>query len=88
MPIPRVLLHLTGHRRRAIDPADVYYLEAQGDETFMRLRGKTRLKDVRSLGEVLPTFKRHGEDAIDLLQLRHNSVERNFTQFIDFHIRA
>ena len=28
MPIPRVLLHLSGHRRRAIDPTDVYYLEA------------------------------------------------------------
>ncbi len=60
MPIPRVLLHLAGHRRRAIDPADVYYLEAHGDETWVRLRGKTRLKDVRSLGEVLAVFAMHG----------------------------
>ena len=43
----KVLLHLSGRRQRVVDAGDIYYLEAQGDETDVRLR------DVRSLGEVL-----------------------------------
>jgi DNA-binding LytR/AlgR family response regulator len=49
----RVLLHLAGKRRRVVDAHDVYYLEAQRDETDVRLRGAGRLRDIRSLGEVL-----------------------------------
>ena len=36
-----------------MDADDIYYLEAQGDETDVRLRGARPLRDVRSLGEVL-----------------------------------
>jgi len=36
-----------------VDADDVYYLEAQGDETDARLRGARRLREVRSLGEVM-----------------------------------
>jgi DNA-binding LytR/AlgR family response regulator len=62
MPLPqgRVLLHLTDHRRRVVDTGDVYYLEAQGDETDVRLRAARRLRDVRSLGEVMKEFGRLG----------------------------
>jgi len=49
----RILVHLAGRRRRVVDAQDVYYLEAQGDETDVRLRGARRLRDVRSLGEVM-----------------------------------
>jgi len=49
----RVLLHLAGRLRRVVDADDVYSLEAQGDETDVRLRGEKPLRDVRSLGEVL-----------------------------------
>jgi DNA-binding LytR/AlgR family response regulator len=49
----KALLHLEGRRRRIVDADDIYYLEAQGDETDVRLRGARRLRDVRSLGEVL-----------------------------------
>ncbi len=49
----KVLLHLGGLRRRVVDARDVYYLEAQGDETDVRLRAAGRLRDIRSLGEVL-----------------------------------
>ena len=49
----RVLLHLADRRRRVIEADDIYYLEAQGDETDVRLRAARRLRDVRSLGEVL-----------------------------------
>ena len=36
-----------------VDADEVYYLEAQGDETDVRLRAARRLRDVRSLGEVM-----------------------------------
>jgi DNA-binding LytR/AlgR family response regulator len=49
----RVLLHLAGRIRRVVDADDVYSLEAQGDETDVRLGGEKPLRDVRSLGEVL-----------------------------------
>jgi DNA-binding LytR/AlgR family response regulator len=49
----KVLLHLSGRRRRVVDADDIYYLEAQRDETDVRLRAARRLRDVRSLGEVL-----------------------------------
>lgn len=49
----KLLLHLAGRRRRVVDADDIYYLEAQGDETDVRLRAARRLRDVRSLGEVL-----------------------------------
>jgi DNA-binding LytR/AlgR family response regulator len=58
--VDRVLLHLSGRRRVPVDPGDVYYLEADGDETLLRRRGARRLRDVRSLGEVLPHFEPHG----------------------------
>jgi len=49
----KAVLHLAGRRRRVLDADDIYYLEAQGDETDVRLKGARRLRDVRSLGEVL-----------------------------------
>ncbi len=48
----KVLLHLSGRRRRVVDADDIYYLEAQRDKTDVRLRAARRLRDVRSLGEV------------------------------------
>lgn len=50
------LLHLRGHVRRVVDADDIYYLEARGDETDVRMRGARPLRDVRSLGEVLEEF--------------------------------
>lgn len=58
--IERVLLHLSEYHRVPIDPADVYFLEAVGDETLVRTRRTRRLRDVRSLGEVFPFFTPHG----------------------------
>ena len=55
-----VLLHLTDQVRRAVDPAEVFLLEAVGDETDVRLRGAKPLRDVRSIGEVLPAFEAAG----------------------------
>ncbi len=49
----RVLLHLGRDRRRAIDASDVYFLEATGETTLVRLRSPKRLADVRALGDLL-----------------------------------
>jgi len=49
----KILVHLKDRRRLVVDAHDVYYLEAQRDETDVRLRGARRLLDVRSLGEVM-----------------------------------
>ena len=58
--IDRVLVHVSAHRRVPIEPVKVYYLEADGDETVIRLRRARTMRDVRSLGEVLPGFADHG----------------------------
>jgi DNA-binding LytR/AlgR family response regulator len=49
----RVLLHLEDGRRVPLDPAEIFLFEADGDETVVRTRGRRRLRDVRSLGELL-----------------------------------
>jgi DNA-binding LytR/AlgR family response regulator len=49
----KALLHLAGRVRRVVDADDIYSIEAQGDETDVRLRRARSLRDVRSLGEVL-----------------------------------
>ncbi len=56
----RVLLHIARSNRRAVDPNDVYYLEAAGGETLVHTRDRRHLTDVRSLGEVFPFFEPHG----------------------------
>jgi len=52
----RVLLHLEEGRRVPVDPSEVFFLEADGDRTEVRTRGKKRLRDLRSLAEVLELF--------------------------------
>ena len=52
----RVLLHLEPGRRVPVEPDEVFLLEADGDETRVRTRGRRRLRDIRSLGEVLARF--------------------------------
>ncbi len=43
-----------------LDPNDVYFLEAVGDDTLVRLRSKRRLRDVRPLGTLLKEFTPYG----------------------------
>ena len=63
MTLDRVLLHVRrGSRlvKRAVDPADVYFLEADGGDTLVRLRGSRPVRDVRRLAEVAPLFEPFG----------------------------
>jgi DNA-binding LytR/AlgR family response regulator len=72
----RVLLTLADGHRRVVDSGDVYYLEAEGGETLVRLRSAKRLVDLRELGEVVPLFEPHGflrlsrEAAVNLRRIR------------------
>ena len=54
------LVHLPDGRRRVAELADVYYLEAGGGDTLVRLRGKRRLRDVRRLAELEALLTPHG----------------------------
>lgn len=56
----RVLLHLGRDLRRAVEAADIYYLEAEGATTLVRLRSARPLRDVRSLGDLSPVFAPFG----------------------------
>jgi len=51
----RVLIHLPDSRI-PLEPEEVFFLEAIGDETEVRTRGSRRLRDVRSLGELVRRF--------------------------------
>ncbi|MHC4415262.1 MAG: LytTR family DNA-binding domain-containing protein [Planctomycetota bacterium] len=82
-PLNRVLLHLTGSRRLVVDPHQVYYLEASGDETIVRKRGRRTLRDVRSLGEVMTAFEPyhfcrvHEKWAVNLRRVREIRLQRD-----------
>ncbi len=58
--IGRVLINVSELRRVPVDPNDVYFLEAVGDDTLVRLRSKRRLRDVRPLGSLLKEFTPYG----------------------------
>ena len=58
--IEKVLVHFGDFVRKPIDPAEVYFLEAVGDQTLIRTRHARPLRDVRSLGELLPRFTPYG----------------------------
>lgn len=74
--LDRVVLHLGDGDRRVVDPADVYYLEAKGDDTRVRLRSARPLVDMRPMGYLLPHFLPHGflqihrEYAVNLRHIR------------------
>ncbi len=65
--IGRVLINVSELRRVPVDPNDVYFLEAVGDDTLVRLRSKRRLRDVRPLGTLLKEFTPYG-----FLRVHHN----------------
>ncbi len=72
----RVLLHLNDFRRVAIDPARIYLLRADGDDTLVRARGARPYRDVRRLSAVSAAFEPHGflrvhhDHAVNLLHVR------------------
>ena len=65
--IGQVLINVSELRRVPVDPNDVYFLEAVGDDTLVRLRSKRRLRDLRPLGTLLREFTPYG-----FLRVHHN----------------
>jgi DNA-binding LytR/AlgR family response regulator len=59
-PRGRFLLHLSPGLRQAVDPDDIFFLEATGGDTRVRTRAARALRDVRPLGEIEPLLLRHG----------------------------
>jgi len=51
-PGRRLLLHLGPGLRQAIEPEDIYFVEALGDDTRVRTRAARAFRDVRPMGEV------------------------------------
>ena len=56
----RLLLHLGPGLRRAIDPGEVYFVEATGDDTRVRTRAARPLQDVRPMAEIARVLLRQG----------------------------
>lgn len=84
MPIAvdRLLLRLERDRRRAIDPAEVFFLEAIGLKTVVRLRRPARLTDGRAIGElvsllapfgVVRVHRNHAVNVRHVLEVRRRS---------------
>ena len=73
----RVLVRHPDRSRTPVDPCEVYLLEAEADQTLVRLRSAEPLVDVRPLGEILPRFAAHGfvrihrSFAVNPLRVRH-----------------
>ena len=78
----RALLHLDERTRRALDPREVYLLEADGSDTLVRLRSSRRLRDVRQFPEVLAIFEPHGFVRI------HRSHAVNLGRVLEVRLQA
>ena len=56
----RFLLHLGPGLRQAIDVDDIYFVEAEGDDTRVRTRAARALRAVRPIGEIEPLLLKRG----------------------------
>jgi DNA-binding LytR/AlgR family response regulator len=56
----RLLLHLSPGLRQAIDPDEIYFIEAVGDDTRVRTRSARPVRDVRPIAALEPVLLRHG----------------------------
>jgi DNA-binding LytR/AlgR family response regulator len=57
---PRLLLHTGPGLRRAIEPDEIYFVEAAGDDTRVRTRAGHALRDVRPMAELARILGVHG----------------------------
>lgn len=69
MALDRILIHDSDALRIPIDPAEIYFLEAEDHDTLVRLRGKRRLRDSRGLGELESVLGGH-----HLLRVHRNFI--------------
>jgi DNA-binding LytR/AlgR family response regulator len=83
----RLLLHLERDRRRAIDPGEVFSLEAVGQKTVVRLRAPARLTDTRVMGDVVALMapfgvvrvhRNHAVNVRQVLEIRRRDGEKDW----------
>lgn len=55
-----LLVHLSRTEHRIVDSEDIYLVEARGDESHVRLRGRRPLVDIRPLGDLEPILSAAG----------------------------
>lgn len=61
MALPdRILVEVAPGELRPVDPAEVYFLEAEGERTRLRLRSARSFVFYRALGALEPLFGPHG----------------------------
>lgn len=56
----RFLLHLGPGLRQVIDTGEIYFVEAEGDDTRVRTRAARALRDVRPIGAIEPFLLKRG----------------------------
>jgi len=56
----RLVIHIDEGLREVISLTDVYYLEADEHDTLIRLAGKRRRRDIRSINEMEQNLKSSG----------------------------
>ena len=86
----RVLLEVHELEKNPVDPGEVYYLEAEGEETLVRFRGSRPFRDRRALGELFPLFDPHGFTRIHrnhAVNLRHVRLIRRRKGVDDWEVR-
>jgi DNA-binding LytR/AlgR family response regulator len=83
----QILLHLGRDLRRGVDVTDVYYLEAMGQVTKVRLRSARELRDTRSLGEmvgvlgalgVVRVHRNHAVNLSHVVEIRRRDAEADW----------
>ncbi len=77
--VDSVLLRTSTTRRVVVEPGDVFFLEAEGDDTLVRKRGREPLQDLRKLGELSAFFASYGFHRIHnewMVNLQHVSEIR------------
>ena len=90
LPAGRLAIRLGREERRLVDIADVYYLEAEGGGTLVRLRGARTLRDVRRLPAILELVARtgfvriHRNHAVNLRRVRELRRQRDG---VDWEVR-
>ena len=56
----RIAIKVSTRRFVLHDVGEIYYLESEGHDTWVRTARKTRVRSVRSLGELEKVLKPHG----------------------------
>lgn len=86
----RIALQISRGRRRIVELDDIYFLEAEGERTWVRTRSARRLRDGRPLGDILARLE--GSSIVRLhrnhaVNLRHVMELRTRPKSHDWEVR-